>query len=79
MVFHHISHLKVFVGYKIARFHRAGRRLNGEVFALPTDLQVFPPQIVDRFLTIARTFLFPLKLVFAIVLKLFHFCGGIED
>jgi hypothetical protein len=42
MVFPHIPHLKVFIGYKIARFYYAGRRLNGEVFALPADFQVFP-------------------------------------
>jgi hypothetical protein len=42
MVFHHIPHLKVDLGYKIARFYYAGRRLNGEVFALPADFQVFP-------------------------------------
>ena len=40
MVFDHIFNLKVFVGYEIARFHRAGRRLYGEVFTLPTNLQV---------------------------------------
>ena len=41
VVLNHILHLKVFVGHKIARFYRAGRRLNGEVFALPADIKVF--------------------------------------
>ena len=79
MVLNHIPHLKFFVGYKIARFYRAGRRLSGEVFALPADLQGFSSQLVDRFLTIARTFLLPLKLVSALVLKLFSFGEDIED
>ena len=78
VIFNHIPHLKVDLGYKIAKYYRAGRRLYGEVFRLPTDLQVFSSQLVDRFFTIARILLFPLKLVFAIVLKLFRFCGGIE-
>jgi hypothetical protein len=38
MVFHHVSHLKVFVGYEIARFHYVQRRLDGEVFTLPANL-----------------------------------------
>ena len=79
MVFHHIPDLKLDLGYKIVRFYRAGRRLSGEVFALPADLQGFSSQLVDRFLTIARTFLLPLKPVSALVLRLFSFGEDIED
>ena len=41
MVLNHIPHLKIDLGYKIAKFYRAGRRLNGEVFTLPADMKVF--------------------------------------
>jgi hypothetical protein len=41
VVLNHIPHLKLDLGYKIARFHRAQRRLDGEVFTLPADLQMF--------------------------------------
>ena len=78
MVLYHVPHLKVDLGYKIPRFYNAGRRLNGEVFALPTDFQVFSSQPVNSFFTIARTFLFPLKLVSEIASKLFHFCEDSE-
>jgi hypothetical protein len=40
VVLNHVPHLKLDKGYKIVRFHRAGRRLDGEVFTLPADLQV---------------------------------------
>jgi hypothetical protein len=79
MVFNHVSHLKIDLGYKIARFYRAQRRLNGEVFTLPADFQVFSSQLVNRFFSIARTFLLPLKLASAISSKLFHSCGDSED
>jgi hypothetical protein len=54
-------------------FYRAGRRLYGEVFALPAGFQMLSSQLVYRFFTISRTFLLPLKLFSASVLKLFHF------
>ena len=57
MIFNHIPHLKVDLRYTIARYYRGGRRLYGEVFALPTDLQVFSSPLVDRFFMIARTLL----------------------
>ena len=78
MVLNHIPHLKVDLGQKIARFYRAGRRLYGEVFALPADFQMLSSQLVYRFFTITRTFLLPLKLFSASVLKLFHFCEDNE-
>jgi hypothetical protein len=37
MVFDQVLDLKFDLGYKIVRFYRAGRRLNGEVFTLPAD------------------------------------------
>lgn len=40
VVLNHILHLKLDLGYKIARFHRSQRRLDGKVFTLPADLQV---------------------------------------
>ena len=79
MVLYHVPHFEIFGGYKIARFYHAQRHLSGQVFALPADFQVFSSQLVDRFLTIARTFLLPLKLVSALVLKLFRFSEDIED
>ena len=59
MVFYHVPHLKVFVDYKIARFYYVQRRLNGEVFTLPANLQMFLSQLGDRFLAIVGAFLFP--------------------
>jgi len=31
MIFYHIPHMKVFVGYEITRFYYTQRRLDGEV------------------------------------------------
>jgi len=52
MIFDHIPPLKVFVVYKIVRFYRAGRRLNGEVFTLPTLIDSGWDNILARFYAI---------------------------
>ncbi len=49
VVLHHVFHLQVFIGNEIAGFHYAQCRLNGKVFTLPTDLEVFSSQPINGF------------------------------
>ncbi len=49
------GNLEVFVGDQIVRLDQRPRRLDGEVFPLPTDFQIPSGKFLDGFLTILRT------------------------
>ena len=67
VVLNHILHLKLDLGYKIARFYRAQRRLYGEVLEFPRSrsrmgclltLKCFLPNLLIAFLRLLEPFFF---------------------
>jgi hypothetical protein len=72
-VFNHIPHLQVLISNQVVRLDDAPCQLYGQVFTLPTYLEVFSTQAISSFNSVLRTFLSTRKLTIQPLKRFFRF------
>ena len=72
-IFHHVSHLQIFIGNQVVRLDYAPCQLHGKIFTLPTYFEVLPTQTISFLSSVLRTLLSSRHLMAKTLERFFRF------